>query len=297
MIPFSLQRRSTLRIWCAGFIAFLVFLAPVRANASFIRIMADARVYVDEIQGMVEFSATIRNDGDETAKTVSIAFAPFNERVPVTTSLSPKESTLYLNKFEFQRLGIKEKGLYSLPFQMSYADSNGYQFSAVYITQLVYEVSPPKVLFIDLGDAGNGRNPLELKGRRRTAAGVIRNVSRNPVEITSIEPFSSSEIPAVVRNISLPVTLGGAESISFELDLDSAGALTGSQYPVFVIVSGRTSDTHFSELSHVAVQIVAGRSFSRIVMLSMFGVVLLCLLVPLVRKRMKKENGSTLTCF
>lgn len=276
---------SGFRLIFPALIVHLLLLCFANTSAaSYLRIVVDPRVYQDSGDDSLTLSLTISNDGDEKARAVSISFPPFRESRPVTDSLSPKESILYRERFDLEALHIKMQGLYSLPFQILYTDSNGYRFSAPFVSQIVYGVSPTKVLFVEVGKPGKENLPVDLRDSI-SVEGNLKNVSRAPLQIASIEGLASAEIPVTLKGLSLPTTIAPMQSITFKVEIAKAGALLGSQYPVFVIVSGETNGLHFTEQAHLAVRI-AGEGFrSRILLLSIFGAIILVLVGQLLRRR------------
>jgi hypothetical protein len=266
--------------------ALLALPGFVSADAkNYIRILVDSEISLDEQAKTVNLALTITNDGDQEARSLAVTFPALNESFTVKDKLYPKDKVDYKGQISFEKMGIDKAGVYHLPYRVAYQDLNLYPFSAPFLGKVTYGVAPAKALVLKFEGVDPGGEVSLIK--ERVLKGGISNLSGAPVKITSLTSFGPHELPGLLEGVSLPFTLDSSKNQPLELKLSNAAALAGSQYIIYLLISGEAGGKHLAEEGSISVRLVNSNSASYLASRILLGLIIVAALALLLRKRRK----------
>jgi len=229
-----------------------LFLIPQIALASVISLTTI--ISTDIMSGdTTEIRVNILNSGDEAAYSVQASVLlpddfTVNPKTNFVGTLNPNEpKELYFN------ISLKDsayEGTYPLIVLVDYTDANGYPFSSVSPSSLIYKnptVSKVSGVMPELSLSGKESKKLTLTLRN------IDDVEHN----VNIELIIPRELK--VEDEKNSVLLQSKEEKKLDFDVSSFSALPGSSYVVLATLDYDYENSHYSSAVRSVIKIVAGR--------------------------------------
>lgn len=255
--------------------------------AGTISISVESSITTHSDKKTAELKCSVTNNGDEAAREVAIDMPLLNEREDLSASLAPAGTAHYTKEVSFQALNIDKDGAYALPFRVLYKDGNRFSFSAPQVALFHVGTPPSSAVSLEMINTSPGTT-IELANKTSVEFSV-RSVSVAPVSVRNIYPLSALELKAKLQDPVTAETLSPGATLKHRIEIENASALSGSTYPVFVIVEGERSEKHFAEFQVFLVKITEATGHVRTVVIALLALTALVLLFT--QNRHKKPSA------
>ena len=226
-----------------------VLLAVAIANAGSISITTTADTLVMNSTSAV-LPVTVRNSGDEAAHDVKISLLlpdGFTSQGVFAGRIEPGSS--YTTDFSIA--GDAKSGEYAYAILVEYKDANRYPFSAVSPNAIVYKIPSSSHVTATLRGTAMQENGSIIMS--------IRNRDAVPHEI-KVKLYLPNEIASMESEKT--IALAGNENRQESFVLENQGALDGSNYAVFAVISYENGE-HYSHIASSNVRIGAETATTR----------------------------------
>ncbi len=229
-------------------VIFAVFICIGVSSASFIS-MTPSVSSEKIIQGNNSIiNLTLANFGDEAAYDVSASIVMpggLHANDLFLGRLNPNET--YSGKFEADIGENMVPGKYTILLMVDYKDANGHPFSAVSAFSLVIKTVSvskltPKINELDLA-------VTETKELKMS----VRNIDNIPHQVT-VSMFLPRELSSDISEKTIIVDKKSDKDIAFTVS--SFGALPGSNYAIFAVVSYEESGLYYSSFSSGVIHVI-----------------------------------------
>jgi hypothetical protein len=210
------------------------------------------------------------NSGDETAYNVQVSLVTdyFNTSQVYVGNLDP--NTPFEGNLNITRKKEILPGIYPLVVLTDYSDANGYPFSSISPSNMIYKtntVSKVSGVFSELSLSGKESKKLSL---------TTRNLDSMPHEL-KVKLILPRELKAVNDNGVLSV--GSKEEKKLDFDVSSFSALAGSSYVVLASLEYDDNNLHYSSFAQTIVKITEEKSSLSLNLPSWFPILIVIALI------------------
>jgi len=195
---------------------------------------------------------SVSNGGDESARQVQVdvGFAGWERRGKFRPELPPGESLQ--EKFSLEGVCPPLPGAYPLRVLVTYADANGYSFSALLISPVILGKARRSALHLHV-------KPLELREQGAVECRVA-NLGGTAMEaVCRLETSPELRVVDPVRRLRLDP--GRDRLIKFEVK--NLAAVAPSSYPVYLVAEYDEDGLHHTALGRNMVTVLPGGRRSR----------------------------------
>lgn len=229
-------------------ILFLILVCSPLGSGTYISLTTQVSKEEIILKNETQLKIKLLNSGDETAYQVQVHFLlPPQFQAPILSvgNLVPqvsyvKEVTLKINE-------NLTPGTYPLGILTYYQDANGYPFSSSSFSLLIFKKVTSSSVF-------GAMRPLSLAGKETKELTLkVRNLDQKDHQI-KVNLFLPRELKSTSNEKILNLKPKEERDINF--DISSFGALPGSSYAVFVALTYKENDLHYSSLARGTVKIV-----------------------------------------
>ncbi len=262
---------------------FALIIIASAANAGFISMTTKADTLLMK-GNLSELNVTVSNSGDEPAHDVKISLL-LPEGLSSEGVFAGKidQNSDYSTSFRIASEN-KKNGEYPFAILVEYKDANRYPFSAVSPNTIIYNAPSSSRVTATLKQA-----TMQDRGSMVMSIRNLDNVSHN-VDIMLYLPKELSSLEAKKN-----ATLAAGEARQESFVIDNAGALTGSTYAVFAVLSYENGQ-YYSHVASSTIRIGAettettqklgeGNSFfDRNVIIIIIGLLVLLLVIYIIYK-------------
>jgi len=193
------------------------------------------------------------NSGDEPAYNVQMSLllsSSFNSEPIFIETLNPNEP--FEADFDVTLTEEIIPGNYPIVILTDYADANGYPFSSVSPSFIVYQTRK-------LSKVSGGIPTLSLSGKKsKNLILNIRNLDDIPHDV-EVKLFLPRELKVVDEERTLSIGAKDEEQLNFEVS--SLSALTGSSYIVLASMEYEYEDSHYSSFGRGVIKIEEEKPF------------------------------------
>ncbi|PIS11249.1 MAG: hypothetical protein COT73_04985 [Bdellovibrio sp. CG10_big_fil_rev_8_21_14_0_10_47_8] len=155
-----------------------------------------------------------------------------------------------------KQLDLETPGFHQVPFRILYRDGNRVPFSSTFLQSYTLkpgtlpEPEPP--VLITFGKPINGNGAIDVVDTAALEM-TLNNSSKNEVDVR-LEMIEPREMKFSLSQSAMK--LGPGETKNVEIKIQNAGALTGSAYVIFALVSGVSQGRAFANYGSFVTNIV-----------------------------------------
>ena len=248
-------------------LALLLLVAPAQARVISITTSSDTIVMSND---SADFNVTVLNSGDEPAYDVKISLLfpdGFSSKPVFVGRLD--QSSRHAAVFKVSSEQVKE-GEYSFATLVEYKDANRHPFSAVSPSTIVYKTPLSSRITAAI-------QPTELKNTGRLVMDV-RNLDDKQHDV-AIKLYLPNELFS--ENSQKRITLAANENKQESFVIENFGALDGSTYTVFAVLS-YDNGQHYSYVASSSIGIGGGGKQSKLIVDRKIDDILVVTLIALI---------------